>query len=52
LEHLELSEESCLQEMAAFASCIDMILDIPVTDNMINNIMAEVMSATSEQFHY
>jgi hypothetical protein len=45
LEHLELAEEPCLQELAAFASCINMILDIPITDNMINNIMTEVMSA-------
>ena len=45
LEHLEIWEEPCLQELAAFASCIDTTLDIPITDNMINNIIAEVISA-------
>jgi hypothetical protein len=46
LEHLELSEEPCLHELAACASCMCRTPDTPIIDNMINNnIIAEVMSA-------
>jgi hypothetical protein len=52
-EHRELSEPSCPHELAAFASCTYMTPETPITANMINNVIAEIiLDISSQQFRY